>query len=107
MIDFVSRSFLVFILLSKIPYQQKKGKFVMYLDPGFGSMLIQMLVASLAALAVGFGIFRQRIIAFFSKKKSEVKDSDEIETNETGEMLETDMNEEIDIAEAGEDSDDR
>ena len=42
----------------------------MYLDPGFGSMLIQMLVASLAAVAVGFGIFRHKIKSFFSKNKN-------------------------------------
>jgi hypothetical protein len=44
----------------------------MYLDPGFGSMLIQALVASIAAVAVGVGIFRHKIKAFFTKgKKSE------------------------------------
>ncbi|MCL2019401.1 MAG: hypothetical protein FWG70_06520 [Oscillospiraceae bacterium] len=41
----------------------------MYLDPGFGSMLIQVLVASFAALAMTFGIFRQKIVAFFRKGK--------------------------------------
>lgn len=43
----------------------------MYLDPGFGSILIQTVIASIAAVAVGFGIFRQRIIAFFTRKKTE------------------------------------
>jgi len=43
----------------------------MYLDPGFGSMLIQALVASLAALAVGVGIFRHKIMSLFNKKKNE------------------------------------
>jgi hypothetical protein len=47
----------------------------MYLDPGFGSMLIQVLVASFAALAAMFGIFRTKIIAFFRKGK---KATDEI-----------------------------
>ena len=40
----------------------------MYLDPGFGSMLIQALVASIAAVAVGFGIFRHKIKALLTKK---------------------------------------
>jgi hypothetical protein len=42
----------------------------MYLDPGFGSMLIQVLVASFAAIVAMFGIFRQKIIAFFKKGKN-------------------------------------
>ena len=41
----------------------------MYLDPGFGSMLIQLLVASIAAAAVMFGVFRSKIAAFFRKRK--------------------------------------
>ena len=49
----------------------------MYLDPGFGSMLIQALVASLAALIVGFGIFRARIIAFFRRNKQTEEINDE------------------------------
>jgi hypothetical protein len=41
----------------------------MYLDPGFGSMLIQLLIATLAGLVAAFGIFRKRIVAFFRRKK--------------------------------------
>jgi len=54
----------------------------MYLDPGFGSMLIQALVASIAAIAVGFGVFRHKIKAFFVKSKNE-------ETLESAEELDT------------------
>jgi len=43
----------------------------MYLDPGVGSMLIQVLIASFAAIAVGFGIFCQRIKALFIKDKND------------------------------------
>ena len=58
----------------------------MYLDPGFGSMLIQLLVASLAALAVGFGVFRQKIKAIFSKGKRKVETEDaDVEVEAVGE----------------------
>ncbi len=42
----------------------------MYLDPGFGSMLIQILIAALAGFGAAFAIFRTKIRAFFSKKKN-------------------------------------
>ena len=52
----------------------------MYLDPGFGSMLIQVLVASLAAAGAMIGIFRNRIKAFFSRnKKSADADNTDLE----------------------------
>jgi len=47
----------------------------MYLDPGFGSMLIQILIAALAAGAAMLGIFRARIKAFFIKRKKGAQDS--------------------------------
>jgi hypothetical protein len=47
----------------------------MYLDPGFGSMLIQIVAASFAALATMLGIFRHKVKAFFNRKKN-----NEIET---------------------------
>jgi uncharacterized protein (DUF2062 family) len=46
----------------------------MYLDPGFGSMVIQALIASLAAVATIFGIFRTKIMAFFKKGKKSTKE---------------------------------
>ncbi len=45
----------------------------MYLDPGFGSMLIQILIAALAGLGAVFAIFRAKIAAFFNKKKAGAK----------------------------------
>jgi len=47
----------------------------MYLDPGFGSMIIQGLIASLAALATIFGIFRAKIFAFFRKDKKHTEEN--------------------------------
>ena len=41
----------------------------MYLDPGFGSMLIQVAIAAFAAMAVVIGVFRAKVIAFFKKGK--------------------------------------
>jgi len=51
----------------------------MYLDPGFGSMVIQALVASLAAGGVMAGIFWNRIKAFFTrgKKSGELEKSED------------------------------
>ena len=46
----------------------------MYLDPGLGSMLIQVAIAAFAAMAVVLGIFRAKVAAFFKKGK---KQSDE------------------------------
>ena len=52
----------------------------MYLDPGFGSMLIQAIVASIAAVAVGLGIFRHKIASLFKKNKKEENEEKEDET---------------------------
>ena len=49
----------------------------MYLDPGFGSMLIQALIAGFAAVVVLFGIYRQKVRAFFSRNKKK-SDKDDI-----------------------------
>jgi hypothetical protein len=43
----------------------------MYLDPGFGSMVIQMLIAAFAVAGAMFFMMRQRIAAFFNRKKAE------------------------------------
>jgi alpha-D-ribose 1-methylphosphonate 5-phosphate C-P lyase len=46
-----------------------------YLDPGTGSMVVQALLAGIAAAGVSIGIFRRRIGAFwtriFGRKKNE------------------------------------
>lgn len=38
-----------------------------YLDPGTGSMLVQALLAAVAAVSVSIGMFRRRLQAFFSR----------------------------------------
>jgi len=45
-----------------------------YLDPGTGSMIVQAVIAAVAAVSVSAGIFWKRLRAFFSKGKK--KDSD-------------------------------
>lgn len=41
----------------------------MYLDPGFGSMIIQIVVASLAAISGVWFIFKKQVKALFSKRR--------------------------------------
>jgi hypothetical protein len=41
----------------------------MYLDPGFGSMLIQALIGAIAVIGSSFFLFRQKIRAFFKKEQ--------------------------------------
>ena len=42
----------------------------MYLDPGFGSMLIQGIVAALAAGGAYLILMRKKIAAFFQNRKA-------------------------------------
>ena len=37
----------------------------MYLDPGFGSMVVQLIIGGIAAIGAGFFLFRQKIKDFF------------------------------------------
>ena len=53
----------------------------MYLDPGFGSMIIQIVVASLAAISGVWFIFKKQVKALFSKRKR--TGDAEAETSET------------------------
>jgi len=71
----------------------------MYLDPGFGSMLIQALVASIAAIAVGLGIFRHKIKAFFTRKKNveETTESIEVGDVETVDTQEDDSGDDLNV----------
>jgi hypothetical protein len=41
----------------------------MYLDPGFGSMLIQALIGFIAVAGSSLYLFRQKIKAFFLNRK--------------------------------------
>ena len=52
----------------------------MYLDPGFGSMLIQGIVAALAAGGAYLILMRKRIVAFFQNRKA-VKNAAKNEQN--------------------------
>lgn len=38
-----------------------------YLDPGTGSMVVQAVIAGIAAVSVSLGIFRSRVASFFGK----------------------------------------
>jgi len=41
----------------------------MYLDPGFGGMLVQIVIALVAVSGALFFAFRKKISSFFKKKK--------------------------------------
>jgi hypothetical protein len=43
---------------------------LMYLDPGSGSFIIQMLLAGLLGIAVAVRIYWKKIVAFFKRNKS-------------------------------------
>ena len=43
---------------------------LMYLDPGSGSFIIQMLLAGLLGIAVAVRIYWKKIVAFFTRNKS-------------------------------------
>jgi hypothetical protein len=45
-----------------------------YLDPGSGSMLVQILLAGVAGLAVAIKVFWRRILAFFGLVKDKKRD---------------------------------
>jgi hypothetical protein len=47
-----------------------------YLDPASGSMIIQALIAGIAAVSVSIGVFWRRIRSFFRGKKKEEEKSD-------------------------------
>ncbi len=51
---------------------------VMYFDPGTGSLVIQLLLASLAGITSFWVVFKNNIADFFSKlkKKKDSKDDD-------------------------------
>ena len=50
--------------------------FWLYLDPGSGSFLLQLLIAGLAALGLGIGTQWARIKRFFNKKKAQAEPAD-------------------------------
>ena len=38
-----------------------------YIDPGTGSMIVQAVIAAIAAVSVSIGIFRRRLVSFFGR----------------------------------------
>jgi hypothetical protein len=49
----------------------------LYLDPGSGSFLIQLLIASLAGLVIFVGASWRKIKRFFNRKKESAEENDE------------------------------
>jgi hypothetical protein len=49
----------------------------MYTDPGFGSMIIQFVIAAIAASGAYFYIARKRIKAFIDKKRGKSASQEE------------------------------
>ena len=60
----------------------------MYLDPGFGSMVIQLIIGGIAAAGTGFFLFRQRIKEFFGNRSAEESAK---EVNDSGEQEEKEV----------------
>ena len=50
---------------------------LLYLDPGSGSFLIQLLIAGLAGLGLAIAVSWTKIKRFFNKKKKVETDDDE------------------------------
>lgn len=48
----------------------------MYLDPGFGSMLVQIIVAAIAAGGAYLLLFKKNIVGFFKKRSGAGQDAE-------------------------------
>ncbi|MGI6172964.1 MAG: hypothetical protein ACOYI8_03590 [Christensenellales bacterium] len=48
----------------------------MYLDPGFGSMIVQFVIAAIAVCGGYLVIFRKKVAAFFRKNKKDASASE-------------------------------
>ncbi len=59
---------------------------LMYLDPGSGSFIIQMLLAGFLGIAVAVRIYWKKIVAFFGKNKSGKVQDELDELDEYGEQ---------------------
>ncbi len=58
----------------------------MYMDPGFGSMIIQLIVATIAASGAMLAIFRKKVFGFFKKnKENPVQDAEINDKSESAE----------------------
>jgi len=51
-----------------------------YIDPGTGSMIVQAVIAAIAAVSVSIGVFRRQVASFFARifrrEKNTKEDSD-------------------------------
>ena len=56
----------------------------MYLDPGFGSMVIQLVIGGVAAMGAGFYLFREKIKTFFGIRSNEKPAAEENEVDGGG-----------------------
>jgi hypothetical protein len=48
----------------------------LYLDPGSGSFLIQLLIASIAGIVIFVGVSWRKVKKLFNKNKAETNESD-------------------------------
>ena len=58
-----------FILKSFVIYMVFTSNALAYIDPGIGSIILQGIIASIAAVGVFFSSVRRKIYNFFSKLK--------------------------------------
>ena len=54
-------------------------KILLYIDPGFGSMVIQVIIGAIAAGSAALYMFRQKITKFFNRSTKD----DSVEKRET------------------------
>lgn len=54
----------------------------MYFDPGFGSMIIQLIIAAIAAVGVVLGVMKVRMKGWFSKKKNDESTGEQVDEDE-------------------------
>lgn len=67
----------------------------MYLDPGFGSMIIQIVVALLAACGAVLILMKARIKVFFTKRKHKIDASEIISNDKTIDSKDTEKQESL------------
>lgn len=48
--------------------------FFLYIDPGSGSYLVQLIIAAILGISFFFKNFRYKIKSFFTRRKPEVED---------------------------------
>jgi hypothetical protein len=81
-LDWLGKVCLVFNLSQVLKAIIGDEMILIYLDPGSGSFLIQLLIAALAGAGIAIAIGWGRIRRFFSKNKPVDKDVDEDEDDE-------------------------